>query len=347
MLKATVIGHFGVGQSSDGQTVKTKTITKALKEKYGAEMIGETNTHGGAKTLFKAPKMVRNAFRGSENVIILPARNGLKVIAPLCAMQKRKHPNVKLHYVVIGGWLPALLKQYRFLQKPLRCFDGIYVETSTMKRALEEMGFNNIAILPNCKDLQILHEDELVYAAAEPRKLCTFSRVMKEKGIEDAVRAVQTVNETFGRTVYTLDIYGSIQPGQEPWFEDLKKTFFDSVRYQGVAAYDESVQIIRSYFALLFPTHFYTEGIPGTILDAYAAGVPVIASKWESFADLIEDGKTGFGYAFDDANGLIGILNRLVEDSKEANTMKKCCLTRAQQYVPQEAVTVLIQRMDA
>ena len=41
----------------------------------------------------------------------------------------------------------------------------------------------------------------------KPLPLCTFSRVMKEKGIEDAVYAVRTVNEHFGRTVYTLDIY--------------------------------------------------------------------------------------------------------------------------------------------
>lgn len=41
----------------------------------------------------------------------------------------------------------------------------------------------------------------------EPLRLCTFSRVMKEKGIEDAVNAVEAVNEYFGRLVYTLDIW--------------------------------------------------------------------------------------------------------------------------------------------
>ena len=31
---------------------------------------------------------------------------------------------------------------------------------------------------------------------------------MKEKGIEDAINAVESVNAHFGRTVYTLDIFG-------------------------------------------------------------------------------------------------------------------------------------------
>ena len=45
----------------------------------------------------------------------------------------------------------------------------------------------------------------------------------------------------------------------------------------------------------IFPTRFTTEGIPGSIIDSYYAGVPVLASKWNSFDDVIEDGKTGVG----------------------------------------------------
>ena len=57
---------------------------------------------------------------------------------------------------------------------------------------------------------------------------------------------------------------------------------------------------MKYYFALLFPTRFYTEGIPGTILDAYAAGIPVICSRWESCADVVDDGVTGITYPFED-----------------------------------------------
>jgi hypothetical protein len=54
--------------------------------------------------------------------------------------------------------------------------------------------------------------------------------------------------------------------------------------------------VLKDYFALLFPTHFYTEGIPGTVIDAYAAGIPVISAKWESYSDVIDEGVTGIGY---------------------------------------------------
>ena len=64
-----------------------------------------------------------------------------------------------------------------------------------MKVNMEKLGFSNIYILPNCKELKILKENELVYATSKPFKLCTFSRVMKEKGIEDAVNAVEEINK--------------------------------------------------------------------------------------------------------------------------------------------------------
>lgn len=41
---------------------------------------------------------------------------------------------------------------------------------------------SNVFVMPNCKKLTILFENELVYSFGVPYKLCTFSRVMHEKG---------------------------------------------------------------------------------------------------------------------------------------------------------------------
>ena len=99
-----------------------------------------------------------------------------------------------------------------------------------MKRTLEAQGFKNIFVMPNCKYLTPLSVDELVYNTEAPCKLCTFSRVSKEKGIGDAVEAVKAVNEKLGRTVYTLDIYGQVDSDQIEWFDELKKEFPEYIR---------------------------------------------------------------------------------------------------------------------
>lgn len=340
--QASVIGHFGIGkQLLNGQTIKTKIITEELKACIGEEQVLTIDTYGGWKTLIKAPLQVFRALKFSCNIIILPAHNGLRVFAPLLVLLRTFFKKRRLHYIVIGGWLPEFLKNRRVLANVLRHFDYIYVETGTMKTKLESQGFNNICILPNCKKLTIISESDLVYSTEYPLKLCTFSRVVKEKGIEDAVKAVMGVNDKLGYTGFALDIFGQIDAGQEAWFDELKSGFPDYVRYMGEVPCDKSVEVLKNYFALLFPTRCFTEGTPGTIIDAYAAGLPVISAKWESFADVVENGVTGIGYEFDESSQLANILFSVSQGPQKFIKMKINCLQKAKEYVPKDAICTL------
>ena len=344
MKKMTIIGHFARGETThNGQTVKTKIVTEELQNQLGCDQVSTIDSHGGIKALLKAPFHVLKALKKSENVLIFPAHNGLRIYAPLLAFFRSFFKNRRLHYVVIGGWLPQFVEKRKGLKRRLQRFDGIYVETSTMKMALEQQGFTNVHVMPNCKKLTALKEDELVYAQNTPYKICTFSRVTKEKGIEDAVNAVLAVNQEFGYQAFSLDIYGQVDAGQAQWFEELKKTFPAYIRYGGLVPFDQSVETLKNYFALLFPTHYYTEGIPGTIIDAYAAGVPVISAKWESFEDIVLDGVTGIGYAFDTDNPLPKILKEILDNPQVFFDMKKNCLAQAQSYAPETVVREFIE----
>ena len=344
--QVSVIGHFAFGKDYlDGQTVKTKIVTDELSNQLGNDDVLKIDTHGGKIVLLKAPFQVLKALKKSRNVVIFPARNGLRAYAPLLTFFRMFFKKRKLHYVVIGGWLPEFLQKKKRLAKKLKRFDGIYVETNTMKKALEEQDFTNVIVMPNCKNLKILNPEELVYPESLPYKLCTFSRVTKEKGIEDAVNAVKQENEEMGKPVYTLDIYGQVDTGQSQWFDDLKANFPPYVNYCGVVNYDKSVDVLKDYFALLFPTHYYTEGIPGTIIDAYAAGVPVIAAKWESYSDII-DYRTGIGYGFWSENGLKENLLKIVNIPAMLLDKKLQCLVEAERYKPENVVGILIERME-
>ena len=199
-----------------------------------------------------------------------------------------------------------------------------------MSSALKAQGFENVHVMPNCKELTPLSSEELIYQTEAPYKLCTFSRVMKEKGMEDAIAAVRTVNEGLGQTVYTLDIYGPIDEGQTEWFEVLQKNF------------PESVEVLKNYFALLFPTRFYTEGVPGTIIDAYAAGIPVISARWQSFADIVEENVTGLGYEFENVRDLTDKLFYIEKNTEAFHAMKPRCLEYSKLFLPKEVVKILI-----
>lgn len=342
--KTSVIGHFAFGKTFlDGQTVKTKILTEELQKKLGREQVLIIDTHGGLKTLAKAPFQILFSLKNSRNVIILPAHNGLRVYAPLLSWLRRFFKNRKLHYVVIGGWLPQFLTKRKGLAKALKKFDGIYVETDTIKSALEARGFENVFVMPNCKMLTVLSESELVYPQGVPYKLCTFSRVMREKGIETAINVIKKVNDQLGYLAYSLDIYGQVDTTQTEWFENLKKHFPEGVQYCGYVDADKSVEILQSYFALLFPTHFYTEGIPGTIIDAYAAGIPVISAKWVSYSDVVEDGVTGIGYDFDDVEQFAQLLLNIAKNPNTLLEMKYACIGKAENFIPANAIRVLLK----
>ena len=345
MIKIGVCGHFGGNRNFlDGQTVKTKIITRELQKKYGDAEVKKVDTFGGKRRLVPIILNLISLVLSCKNIIILPAHNSLRIFAPLLAFVNSFYHR-KLHYVVIGGWLPEFVAKRKFLRKALMKFDCIYVETNTMKNKLEAMGFTNIVLLPNCKELDVIQAEELVYVQKEPFKLCTFSRVMKEKGIEDAVNAVKAVNDAIGRDVYTLDIYGQVDKEETDWFAKLQTKFPDYVKYKGLVPFDKTTEVLKDYFLLLFPSRFYTEGIPGTIIDAYAAGVPVACSKWQSFADLVDD-TVGYGYEFSSEEALENLLKKIyLEDIDKISVMKKACILKSRQYMPEKIVKILINKL--
>lgn len=345
MKRVGIVGHFGNGQSLlNGQTIKTKIVASELKRVLGNDNVWTIDTHGGVKSLFKIPLLLIFALIRCKNVVILPAQNGLRIIAPLLFMLNLFFQR-KIHYIVIGGWMPNLILNRSFLTHCLKRFDHIYVETSIMKKTLDERGFSNVIIMQNCKPLDIISKHDIKNIDSDEFRLCIFSRIMKQKGLEHAVAAIKTLNERFGKYSCSLDIYGQIEFSETEWFNKLQKTFPDNVCYKGVVPFDKSVDVLKNYSALLFPTLFFTEGIPGTIIDAYAAGLPVISSKWASFSDIVNEEKTGYGYEFGSFEQLCSLLEKLMFSKNKINEMRENCIIEANKFLPMNAMNIFISKL--
>lgn len=344
MRKVAIIGAFGNGLNLlNGQTIKTLIIADELEKEYGKHNIWRIDTYGILNNISSVFKCIL-ALACCKNLIILPAHNALKVLAPWVAIwNKIFHRN--LHYIVIGGWLNIYLDKHSIVKNALYCFNRIYVETQTMKMHLQEKGFINISVLPNCKNLQIIKEDDLVYSYTEPFRLITFSRVMKQKGIEDVARVVSEINTDVGRRLFELDIYGQVDTNEIVWFQEFSEKYrlnekSSAIKYKGFVPFGKSIEYISQYFSLIFPTRFYTEGIPGTIIDSYAAGVPVISAMWESFADVVDDA-TGIGFEFENWSELKKTLLYIANDPTVINQKRRNCLKRAEDFLPSKIVSII------
>ena len=340
----SIIGLYGgTGNVYDGQTIKTRIVAQEIEKKIGTDEVSRIDTFGWKKNPFKLFLNSIKSVCTSKNVIFMTDQGGIKVF-PWLLVCTNCFFNRTLHYVVVGGWLVPFLNKNRIITFFLKKLDNIYVETTVMKSGLEKLGFKNVSLMQNFKTLKPLSEKQLVCTDREPYSFCIFSRVMKEKGIEDAVDAVNQINDFYKRTVCRLDIYGAVDSNQVEWFDNLSKSFPKEINYCGVVPYDKSVDVIKNYYALLFPTKFITEGVPGTIIDAYSAGVPVIASRWHSFTDVIDDGITGIGYEIYNNELLIKMIKEAIQSPKKMMEMKKNCLKKAKQYLPENAIGILLDK---
>ncbi len=343
MTKICVCGAFRLWDiPKGGQEIKTNIIASVLEKKFNKISLIDTLAKYSRICM---PFQLLWAMITSTDIIIMPAQNGLLILSRfLTILNKLFHR--RLHYVVIGGWLPNLLPEHRDVIEALRKFKGIYVETHAMKIALERLDLTNTCVVPNCKPLSIIPMENMPNEYFEPYKLVTFSRVTETKGIGDAIDVVIRLNEKLGREVFTLDIYGPIDSGEdELWFAEHQKHFSSAVSYKGNAPFDKSVEILSGYFALLFPTYYSGEGFAGTLLDAFAAGVPIIASDWKYNAEIVDDGLTGKIFKTKNILDFELSLMWVYENKDLWVKMKRNCIEKAVTYLPESSIQPLIERI--
>ena len=346
MKKVCIIGCFAdTFDLLNGQTVKTKIVYKELEKSIGCDEVMKIDTYGGVKTLVKTPIIVLNALKSAQNIIILPAENGLRIIVPFLIGLNRVFKR-NIYYDVIGGWLPEFVKKRKWLGIFLKKINSIFVETSSMKEQLKSQGYNNIEVIPNCKELDILDAKTIKYTGIKPYRLCTFSRVTKEKGIEDAVEAVKEANDIFGSVKVKLDLYGIVPEYYKERFAHLINQNKDFVEYKGVANYNQTVDVLKNYFALLFPTYFHGEGFAGCIIDAFFAGIPIIATDWLYNKDIVKDKKNGILVPIKNSHEIANAIVELYNNRDLVLEISKNNSNEAKKYTSKQVLKELFDYLD-
>ena len=338
-------GHFDDSSGKyNGQTVKTKILMSALSERFPEEKIYTVDTFIAHKNPVKFFLQCIKAELFSKNVIILPAQSAVNVLVPFFSIMNRilRH---QIHYYVVGGWLKEAISKKPSLVKHLKRYKGIYVELNSMKNDLEEIGLDNVFYVNKFRDTLFLKQEEVNCDVSLPHKLCFYSRVLKEKGIEDAVQAVKSVNQQLGNTVYTLDVYGPIDENYKERFESIQNDFGADISYKGIVDYHNATPILKDYFAMLFPTYYSGEGYANVVVDAFAAGLPVIATNWKYNAEVIKDGEDGVIYDREKPNALENVLLDICKDPEKIIAMKHNACKRAVEYIPQNAIKPLVSNL--
>ena len=344
--KIGLIGYLGYRVNNPiigGQISKTRGILRELKKKYKEVVSIDTSNWKNEKA--KLIQECWNIAHSCDVIIIMPNKNGIRVILPFFAGLKRIY-RYKLVYPVVGGWLTSLIKKHKYLLYSIKFVDYILPETNALADELKEFCRNKIDVMPVFSGRTPVNPKILLGTYNEPYVFSTFSRVMPEKGIDEAIQAIEAVNSIFNCIYCKLDVWGPIEKGLEKHYAQLFKEKEEFVCYRGVFK-EDSLDKLSSYYMMLFPTYYYGEGFPISICESYMAGLPVIASDWRFNNELIVEGQTGYLFPVHDIEACTRKILHCIENVDIVIKMHAQCLEKSFEFRPDQVMEKLILWIDS
>jgi len=134
--------------------------------------------------------------------------------------------------------------------------------------------------------------EEFVSDRSKAIKLVFLGRLDPTKGVDLLISALQLIPEH----PVTLDIYGVSQgDGGVTYESQLRSSVAQDYRIQfrQPVPSGEIIKTLRQYDALVVPSRWMETG-PLVVLEAFAAGIPVIGSNLGGIRELVTDGLNGF-----------------------------------------------------
>ena len=296
-----ILGAFGYDTNQlDGQTVKTRNVYRLLQLNTKGRLYAIDTMHIRRKPL-SAIKLLWALIK-CRTLVIIPCLNNLTYIFPITYFLS-KILNFGIIHICVGGWQVEYFQgNERFQAHPMQLRQSKKIKAFLPEMArvndelTKELGFKNTEVFPNFRFIR--SETRRVETTSETLRLVFLARVDKKKGYDTIFSFAEDVEMNGYRIV--IDFYGPINEADEEEFMSLLEKHKRCVSYKGVLQQDEVTKHLENYDVMLLPTTIYTEGFPGSILDAYIAGIPVIVTEWKHCHEFVDDNETGFIIPFND-----------------------------------------------
>lgn len=213
----------------------------------------------------------------------------------------------------------------------LKKASGITVVSSRLKDYLEEnYRAKNIRVCPMGCKLDVFSPDNRIENHFEQngKKVVLFvGRLAEKKGVKYLIQAMRLVD---ARLVIV---------GTGPLENELKvlaEQESGDIVFLGNKTHDELKVIMPSADVYVAPSITAkggdTEGIPVSIMEAMASGVPVVASDSGGISDLVKNGENGLLTKEKDVKGIAAAINRILSEHELAETLTKTAEKTIKEY---------------
>ena len=146
-------------------------------------------------------------------------------------------------------------------------------------------------------------------------------RLAREKGVDVLIRAVSRLDP---RTSLVIAGDGPERPALTRLAESVAP---GRVRFCGRVPRADVLALSRSCAVAVLPARWY-ENQPMSVLEAFACGVPVVASDLGGLPELIRPGVDGELVPADDSSALAAVLQELLADPDHAYAMGRAARAR-------------------
>lgn len=140
-------------------------------------------------------------------------------------------------------------------------------------------------------------------------------RLSAEKGVETLLRAWRNLGATVPLKIAGV---GPLEPAvQEAAAQNTSIQWLQGLSHERV--YD----VIGAASALILPSECYEGALPRVVIEAFAKGTPVIASRLGAMAEVVEDGRNGLQLTPGEPEDLAAKVRCLFSDSSTLKRMRR------------------------
>jgi glycosyltransferase involved in cell wall biosynthesis len=171
--------------------------------------------------------------------------------------------------------------------------------------------------------------------------LLFVGRLAREKGLLDLLEAASMI---VADRQFEITIVGEGPAAEEAEALTQRLGISERVRFMG---FQEDVRPFLARAALLaLPS--YSEGIPRVVMEAFAAGVPVVGTRIPGLEELVQSGQTGLLVPLGDVAALAGALTSLLTNDALARSLAdQARLVIERDYSPRRLAAELRQEYEA
>jgi glycosyltransferase involved in cell wall biosynthesis len=126
----------------------------------------------------------------------------------------------------------------------------------------------------------------------------------------------------------SIDLYG---PLDEYTADDIRIRGQGRVRYCGLLSHAEVDTRLWNYDCLVLPTFHASEGYPAVIAEAFAHGIPVIATRWLSIPEIVDE-SCGILIEPRDTRSFVEAVSKIRGDPALWQALKSGAAARAAQF---------------